>query len=132
MARFYDSGFEAEGLLRTKLSGLGVVDRLPQYIGGTKPWHCLGCRIPDARVKVDLGFQLHESKVGFVRGGVALRQFTKDMALVSHGKASEVVWHFFASERSGKIGPSRYLLDQMERMADDLGFEFRIVLHLPE
>ena len=129
---FYDDWRDAERLLRTELMKRGPVDREPQFIGLIMPFLCGGCRLPDARLVLDSVVEFHESKVGFVRGIFAWKQFKKDIDLVLDNKAQAVVWHFFASGRTGKIGPSRILLEKMERLAADNGVVFKAVLHIPD
>ena len=127
---------QTEELLRTELAHVGKVSREPLFLGANKPLFCRGCRIPDALVKMKIGqrdhLHLHEAKVGYVRGTFARRQFFRDLALAQAKKVDQVVWHFFPSPVTGKIGPSKYFMDQMEDEAARLGVDFQIVLHLPD
>jgi len=120
---FFDDWPKAEKLLRDELMKRGPVDREPQFVSD-------GYRMPDARLVLGNIVELHESKVGFVRGKVAWEQFQKDIDLVLDDRADVVVWHFFASGRSGKIGPSRQLLERMEQLGADNDVIFSIVLHI--
>ncbi|MDC7121194.1 hypothetical protein OMK64_06565 [Cellulomonas fimi] len=74
---------------------------------------------------------LHEAKVGFVRGPFAWRQFQKDLALAKAGSARGIEWHFFASELTGKLGPSHRLLAKMEQAAQAAGVSVKFVMHIP-
>lgn len=88
------------------------------------PGSLAGGRWPDAIVGTGTSQELHESKVGFVRGIFAGTQVRKDAALVAAAKAKSATWHFFASDRTGKIGPSAELLRQLEEAGIDFYIHF--------
>lgn len=52
------------------------------------------------------------------------------MRLLKDEKVETVTWHFFQSDISGKLGPTRYCLQQLEAIAATHGKSFSIVVHL--
>lgn len=72
-------------------------------------------------------FRMHESKVGFVRAIFSQRQVSKDAALRwgDPRQAESVTWHFFASNWTGRIGPSPRVLELLE--SNNIPF----ILHIP-
>lgn len=73
---------------------------------------------------------LHEVKSGYVRGYRARRQFEKDLMILKAEQAQSVTWHFFQSSISGKMGPSRTFLRQLEEIAARSEADYTIVVHL--
>lgn len=134
-ARFFISGPDGERFMRSQIGLDPVTHEKPLWLGGSKPTACRGCRVPDGVVTEEIGSDtvrhLHEAKVGLVRSPFAWRQFQKDIALAQAGKASSITWHFYASDWTGKIGPSRGLLSKMEALAAESGVDVKFVLHLP-
>jgi hypothetical protein len=66
-----------------------------------------GSRIPDVLVMDDTRIvEMHEAKLGYVRGVFATTQITKDKALLDANPNLVIKWHFYASEASGRIGHS--------------------------
>lgn len=128
---FMTTGGEGEVFLRRQLSQPEDVRPDALYLGASRPSLCGGCRSPDAVVETtvdgEVVKELYESKVGFVRGVFANRQIAKDKALLlGDENVAKVEWHFFASARTGKIGPSERLLAAL----DDAGIDYYI--HLPQ
>lgn len=82
-------------------------------------------RIPDAVVKTDAEKHLHEAKIGFVQTVFAKNQIKKDCALKRAGSATDVTWHFLASDRTGRIGPS----DSLRKSLEDCEIDY--IIHLP-
>ncbi|WP_431279125.1 hypothetical protein [Leifsonia poae] len=111
---FMNTGADGERFLR-EFTGV------PQYkhtlipAPGKGDGVVLGGRFPDAIVTTGLLRHLHEVKVGYVRGIFAFTQLRKDRALLAANTADSVTWHFLASNRTGKIGPSLELLKELER-----------------
>jgi hypothetical protein len=135
-ARFFFSGADGEQFMRSQLGLDPLVREQALWIGGsTRPAACRGCRVPDGVVRERIGglehLDLHEAKVGLVRSPFAWRQFQKDIALVQAGEARSIVWHFYASDWTGKIGPSRGFLSKIEALATQSGVDVTFVLHLP-
>lgn len=68
----------------------------------------------------------HEAKVGYVSLTDNIRkQIQADAHFVETGEIKRAQWHFYQSETTGLIGPSRQVLDLM----DELGIKYTI--HLP-
>lgn len=86
-------------------------------------------RVPDVTVPgVRTGLpQMHESKVGYVRAIFSQYQIAKDsyMRWGTPQMAEEITWHFFASARTGRIGPSPRVMELLE--SNNIPF----VLHIP-
>jgi hypothetical protein len=98
----------------------------PLWIGDTKPNGCRGCRYPDITTgSLEEGFSIAEAKVGYVRGPFARHQIAKDRELVNQKVVDEASWHFFASDWSGRIGPSQSVLNLLREA------NIPIYLHLP-
>lgn len=74
---------------------------------------------------------VHESKVGEVRGTRVMKELDMDIALLKAGKVDSVVWHFFPSDVSSKLGPSMNTLRQMAKKAEDAGVNIQFVIHPP-
>ncbi|WP_448061094.1 hypothetical protein [Cellulomonas hominis] len=134
-ARFLFGGAEGEYFMRSQL-GLDPLKReTALYLGDTRPRNCRGCRVPDGVISEVIGGHtfrdLHEAKVGLVRSPFAWRQFEKDIALAQANQARSITWHFYASDWTGKVGPSRGLLSKMEQLAASSGVDVSFVLHLP-
>lgn len=129
--RFYRSGYAAEDDLRDGLRRAhGAVDRTPLSVVTESGVRCTRCRVPDAHVIIGGVSTLHESKVGYVRGWFAKRQFTRDIAAAAEGQVDAIIWHFYPSGNTGKVGPSSYLLTWMEEQASTAGVNFEIILHI--
>lgn len=66
----------------------------------------------------------HESKVGYqsLTAGIK-RQIAKDVDLVESGQLKSAVWHFFESPITGLKGPSKPLLQELERNG------IRVIIH---
>lgn len=118
---FMRSGRDGEVYLR---NSLGVAEDFSS--GCRKAGQLDPCRYPDAVTSAGRVETFHESKVGFVRGMFASWQLLKDVALrdTSNGDI-EITWHFFASDRTGKVGASQSFLDDLE------AFGVPYVIHLP-
>lgn len=85
------------------------------------------CRFRDAVEGADDAKVLHESKVGYVTGWFAQKQVLKDVAIRDHSDGEvDILWHFFPSARTGKIGTSTSFLD----LLDYCGIPY--VIHLPK
>lgn len=124
-ARAYTSGVAGANAIHQGFSSYHVAPGA-KWLGDERPMFCKGCRSPDALVKTgDNMVVAHEVKVGCVRGVFANAQVRKDVALLRAGEFDGVVWHFFASETTGRIGPSAAFLKRLE----DAGIDFYI--HLP-
>jgi len=127
---FMANGAKGENFMRRFLGLDPNAREQAMFVGEVRPKNCAGCRVPDAKTVVDGEVLLFESKVGFVRGIVALKQLEKDAALILDGQAEAVVWHFFASDLTGKIGPSMRMLEKMEELAA-ANANIRYYIHLP-
>jgi hypothetical protein len=76
-----------------------------------------------APMKTDLGWRIvdrlvdavaHESKVGYTSlTKFVSTQIAKDSWLLTNDKVNQVVWHFFQSPVTGRIGPSDPLLQKL-------------------
>lgn len=132
---FFPDGRAGEQFLRTDLGLDPDAVEKALHVPKTRPLFCRGCRIPDATVTTKVNgrdfVELHESKVGMVHSLFAWRQFQKDVALAQADKAQRIVWHFYASDWTGKIGLTKGLLEKMERLAAESGMDVRLVLHPP-
>lgn len=80
-----------------------------------------------------VGRVAHESKVGYTSASSHVRdEFARDLQLLAEGEVDEVVWTFFRSPRTGKIGASKPLQDMFEE-AQSQGFNIRSqILDVPE
>jgi len=75
----------------------------------------LGCRFPDAiELRGGLDWAI-EAKVGYVGAGRALKQIAKDVALRESRAVDGAEWHFFVSDRSGRVGPSAGVLEALQQ-----------------
>lgn len=85
------------------------------------------CNKSSRRIDVLADGVAHESKVGYksLTSGIR-RQIESDAYLVETGQIEAAHWHFFASDVTGKIGPSKPLLDFL----DEKGIQYTI--HLPD
>lgn len=123
-ARAYTSGVAGANAIHQGFSSYHVAPGA-KWLGDERPMFCKGCRYPDALVETTEETVAHEVKVGYVRGVFANAQVRKDVALLRAGEFDGVVWHFFASETTGRIGPSASFLKRLE----NAGIDFYI--HLP-
>ena len=58
----------------------------------------------------------HEAKVGYTCLSKRIRiQIEKDAWLLKQRRVDEVVWHFYRSDITGKIGASKPLLELLEK-----------------
>jgi hypothetical protein len=58
----------------------------------------------------------HEAKVGYVSlGKDVAKQIAKDVELVQTNAVAEVIWHFFRSPVTGRIGGSAPLYEQLRK-----------------
>jgi hypothetical protein len=75
----------------------------------------------------------YESKVGYASATEFIKkQFYKDIELLNMGAVDEVVWTFFRSPETGKVGASKPLLDMFEA-AQKNGYNIRTqILELPK
>ena len=79
-----------------------------------------GARFVDQLV----GRTAHESKVGYVSATDFIRkQAAKDAELLATKQVNEVVWHFFRSADTGKIGPSAPLKKLLE------GYGIKVIVY---
>ncbi|MCV2395252.1 hypothetical protein OEB99_13115 [Actinotalea sp. M2MS4P-6] len=81
-------------------------------------------RFPDGEYIRDGARILLEAKMG--RGAQARSQLARDKALIAEGVFDGAEWHYFASDLTGRIGPSQYILDSL--LERD---EIEVVTHLP-
>jgi len=85
------------------------------------------CRYPDVIVgTVDDDAVAHEVKAGRGTKAFTLRQVQRDVLLRNRGAYKQVVWHFYVSGISGKLGPSEAVLDALD--AADIPY----YVHLPK
>lgn len=83
-----------------------------------------GRRFPDGIYQAGEALILLEAKMG--RGARALRQIARDKALIAAGRFQGAEWHYFASQISGRIGPSGAVLDALLQSPD-----IDVIIHLP-
>lgn len=83
-----------------------------------------GRRFPDGVYTVGEKVILLEAKMG--RGARALRQIARDKALIAKGLYDGAEWHYFASDLTGRIGPSQTVLDALLECPD-----IDVIIHLP-
>ncbi|UZN04803.1 fibronectin type III domain-containing protein [Cellulomonas sp. S1-8] len=84
------------------------------------------CRFPDTiQLLVDNIRVLHESKVGYTYNMFAHAQIKKDVALMLGDSEIQIIWHFYASATTGKIGASQKILDELAK------YNIPYVVHLP-
>lgn len=59
----------------------------------------------------------HEVKTGYVSyDATARRQIANDAAIIDvDDSVSTITWHFFVSSQTGKVGPTKPLLNALER-----------------
>lgn len=84
------------------------------------------CNAVARRIDVLADGVAHESKVGRVSLTAEIRkQIESDVHLIQNGDIQEAHWHFFASDVTKKMGPTKPLLDFLE----EKGIKYTI--HLP-
>lgn len=67
-----------------------------------------------------------EAKTGYARlTPFVQRQIDKDLRLLADGRAQGIEWHFYPSSITSRLGPSRPLLDELQRRG------IAYVIHLP-
>ena len=67
-----------------------------------------------------------EAKTGYARlTPFVQRQIDKDKLLLAQGRVTKLEWHLYPSSRSGTVGPSRELLDELRNKGIDY------IIHLP-
>lgn len=73
----------------------------------------------------------YESKVGYTtRTREIVRQVERDRELIDSGDLpGGAEWHFYPSATTGKLGPSRPLMDLLDGFGDQVPIPY--VVHLP-
>lgn len=97
-------GREAEDLLRSTTQG--VSRRLDTPIDGVGQFRIIDSLAGRAANEVKTGDGVLDDKM--------LVQITKDEYLLDNGLVDDVVWHFFPSARSNRVGPTPALLDELK------------------
>ena len=128
-AAAHASGDAVHGFLKSGRSGERTLRRSYGLSpdGSSGCWKVLlTCRFPDAITPGANGGEiLHEAKVGYVTKMFSMVQILKDDAIRSSRSNVDILWHFYASSRTGRIGASKTFLDELE------AFNIPFVLHLP-
>lgn len=118
---FFKTGREGEQYLAKKYD-----DVLPQRTLSTSG--CVEvCNATARRIDVLANGIAHESKVGPVALTESIkRQIESDNFLKSSGQIDGAHWHFYPSAVSNKLGPTKPLLDYLEK------YEIPYTIHLPK
>lgn len=111
--------------LTQRLVGGTTTNRRCLHPSGAVPFLNIGCRYIDVTVTVGTEVFAYEAKVGYVSGYRALRQIAKDKALLDNQKLKGVEWHFYVSDTTGRVGPSKSVINALV----DAGIPYHI--HLP-
>lgn len=120
---FIGSGSAGEAAMRTNL---GLPGATVQCLKMVSNGPCV--RYADAMV----GSIEHEAKVGWVTPWRIDHQLTVDEDLITNQRIDGVVYHFFASDLTGRIGARTGVIGDILAMQNRLGSaKVKIVIHLP-
>jgi RHS repeat-associated protein len=94
-----------------------LLDRVGGGVSQERMDTSFGTRIVDV---LDNSRVAHESKVGYVSNSASIRnQVQKDAELIQSGAINGATWHFYRSGVTGKIGPSKQLISNLEKNGID-------------
>ncbi|APF41228.1 hypothetical protein BHE16_09760 [Neomicrococcus aestuarii] len=123
-APFMAGGPAGENTLRVSLESQGLVvqNQVRFSMAG-----CLKVCNPTVRVIDSLSDGIaHESKVGYTSLTTTVRkQIESDAHLIQEGQITDARWHFYASASTAQIGPSKELVEELEK------FNIPHTIHVP-
>ena len=124
-APFFRDGFEGEEHLVKSLSRWFSVPETQKVMSVTD---CINvCNMTVRRFDAFVGGVAHEAKVGYrPLDDFTRRQILSDAHLIKNNSIKGAHWHFYPSDVTSQLGPSRQVLD----LLDEHGIKYTI--HYPK